>query len=70
MTAGRGPVFRAFFEDVRANRGALVVHDAQSGARLTDRSEERVMADGTVIPHLIYAITRAELAAGPLARGD
>jgi len=137
------PVFRAFFEDALANRGALVVHDAQSGAvigssrfegleeadggsveigwtflarshwggrwnhamkrlmlahalasvaevrflvgatnirsrraletigaRLTDRREERVMADGTVIPHLIYAITRAEFAAGPLARGN
>lgn len=37
------------------------------GARLTDRREERVMADGTVIPHLTYAITRESFAQGPLA---
>jgi RimJ/RimL family protein N-acetyltransferase len=139
----REPVFRAFFEDALANRGALVVHDAQSGAvigssrfegldeagggsveigwtflarshwggrwnhamkrlmlahalasvaevrflvgeanirsrralerigaRLTDRCEDRVMADGTVIPHLTYAVTRADFAAGPLAYRD
>lgn len=38
------------------------------GAQLTDRCEERVMADGTVIPHLTYAITRDSFARGPLAR--
>ena len=37
------------------------------GARLTDRREERVMADGTVIPHLTYVITRESFASGPLA---
>ena len=37
------------------------------GAQLTDRREERVMADGTVIPHLTYAITRESFAKGPLA---
>lgn len=134
------PVFRAFFADALANKGALVVLDAQTGAvigssryqgleeagggsveigwtflarshwggrwnramkrlmlahalasvaecrflvgetntrsrralerigaRLTDRREERVMADGTVIPHLTYAITRESFAKGPLA---
>lgn len=133
-------VFRAFFEDALANKGALVVLDAQTGAvigssryqgleeadggsveigwtflarshwggrwnhemkrlmlthalasvaevrflvgetntrsrtalerigaRLTDRREERVMAGGTVIPHLTYAITRESFAKGPLA---
>lgn len=38
------------------------------GAVLTDRREERMMADGTVIPHLTYAITRADFASGPLTR--
>jgi RimJ/RimL family protein N-acetyltransferase len=134
-------VFRAFFDDALANRGALLVHDARSGAvigssrfegldeagggsveigwtflarshwggrwnhamkrlmvghalaslaevrflvgetntrsrralerigaRLTERREDRVMADGRVIPHLTYAITRADFAKGPLAR--
>lgn len=37
------------------------------GARLTDRREERVMADGKVIGHVTYAITRAGFAEGPLA---
>jgi RimJ/RimL family protein N-acetyltransferase len=37
------------------------------GARLTDRREERVMADGIVIPHLTYVITRESFASGPLA---
>lgn len=37
------------------------------GAQLTDRREERVMADGTVIPHLTYAITQDSFARGPLA---
>lgn len=133
-------VFRAFFDDALANRGALLVHDAQTGAVigssrfegleesdggsveigwtflarshwggrwnhamkrlmvghaltslaevrflvgepnirsrralerigavLTDRREDRVMADGRVIPHLTYAITRADFARGPLA---
>ena len=140
----REPVFRAFFEDALANRGALVAIDKASGAvigssrfqgleeapgeesggsveigwtflarshwggrwdremkrlmlahalasvvevrflvgetnmrsrraleaigaRLTERREDRVMAGGTVIPHLTYAITRASFAAGPLA---
>lgn len=36
------------------------------GARLTDRIEERVMVNGTVVPHLTYAITRTEFANGPL----
>ena len=36
------------------------------GAQLTDRREERIMADGAVIPHLTYAITRESFAAGPL----
>ena len=135
----REPVFRAFFDDALANKGALVALDAQTGAvigssrfqgleeadggsveigwtflarshwggrwnhemkrlmlahalasvaevrflvgetntrsrralerigaRLTDRREERVMADGKVIPHLTYAITRESFAAGPL----
>jgi N-acetyltransferase len=34
------------------------------GARLTDRSEERIMAGGEVIPHLTYVITRDDVAAG------
>ena len=37
------------------------------GARLTDRREDRVMADGAVIEHLTYAITRESFASGPLA---
>lgn len=37
------------------------------GARLTDRREERVMADGAVIPHLTYVVTRESFAQGPLA---
>jgi len=37
------------------------------GARLTDRREERIMADGTEILHLVYAINRVDFAAGPLA---
>jgi RimJ/RimL family protein N-acetyltransferase len=37
------------------------------GARLTDRREERIMAGGEIIPHLTYAITRADFARGPLA---
>lgn len=134
------PVFRAFFEDALANKGALVALDAKTGAvigssrfqglekadggsveigwtflarshwggrwnhamkrlmlahalqsvnevrflvgetntrsrkalerigaQLTDRREERVMADGAVIPHLTYAITRDSFARGPLA---
>lgn len=135
----REPVFRAFFDDALANKGALVALDAQTGAvigssrfqgleeadggsveigwtflarshwggrwnhemkrlmlahalasvaevrflvgetntrsrralerigaQLTDRREERVMADGAVIPHLTYAITRESFVAGPL----
>jgi RimJ/RimL family protein N-acetyltransferase len=37
------------------------------GAKLTGRTEERVMAGGEVIPHLTYAITREAFAKGPLA---
>ncbi len=37
------------------------------GAQLTDQREDRVMADGAVIPHLTYAITRESFASGPLA---
>ncbi|BDI60259.1 GNAT family N-acetyltransferase [Qipengyuania nanhaisediminis] len=37
------------------------------GARLTARSEERGMA-GAMVRHLVYAMTREEFAAGPLAR--
>lgn len=37
------------------------------GARLTDRREERVMADGEIVPHLTYAITREDFVSGPLA---
>lgn len=37
------------------------------GARLTDRTEVRVMAGGTLIPHLTYVITRDDFANGPLA---
>jgi RimJ/RimL family protein N-acetyltransferase len=37
------------------------------GATLTDRREERVMADGEIIPHLTYLITRESFASGPLA---
>lgn len=37
------------------------------GARLTDRREERIMADGKMIPHLTYAITREDFLHGPLA---
>jgi len=36
------------------------------GARLTDRAEMRVMADGTVIPHLTYVVTRSDFTSGPL----
>ena len=134
------PVFRAFFDDALANRGALVAIDAPTGAvigssrfqgldeadggsveigwtflarshwggtynhemkrlmlahalasigevrflvgetntrsrralenigaKLTNRREERIMAGGEVIPHLTYAITRADFAEGPLA---
>jgi RimJ/RimL family protein N-acetyltransferase len=137
-------VFRAFFDDALANRGALIAHDAMSGAVigssrfqgldesgggsveigwtflarshwggrwnhamkrlmvghalapepfgvaevrflvgetnlrsrralerigavLTDRREDRVQPDGRVIPHLTYAITRADFPEGPLA---
>lgn len=37
------------------------------GARLTDRTEERIMAGGEVIPHVTYVITRDDFAKGPLA---
>lgn len=37
------------------------------GARLTDRTEERIMAGGEVIPHVTYVITRDDFAHGPLA---
>lgn len=37
------------------------------GARLTDRTEERIMAGGEVIPHVTYVITREDYAQGPLA---
>lgn len=37
------------------------------GAVLTDRREDRVMADGSVIAHLTYAISQAGFAGGPLA---
>ncbi len=37
------------------------------GARLTDRTEVRVMAGGAVIPHVTYVITRDDFAKGPLA---
>lgn len=37
------------------------------GARLTERREERIMADGRVIPHLTYVITPEDFAQGPLA---
>jgi N-acetyltransferase len=37
------------------------------GARLTDRTEERIMAGGEVIPHVTYVITREDFAQGPLA---
>jgi N-acetyltransferase len=37
------------------------------GARLTDRTEERIMAGGEVIPHVTYVITRDDFARGPLA---
>ena len=36
------------------------------GARLTDRTEERIMAGGAVVPHLTYVVTRADFASGPL----
>ncbi|TAD71551.1 MAG: N-acetyltransferase [Sphingomonadales bacterium] len=37
------------------------------GAVLTGRTEDRVMANGAVIRHLTYAITREGFAQGPLA---
>jgi RimJ/RimL family protein N-acetyltransferase len=37
------------------------------GARLTDRTEERIMAGGEVIPHVTYVITREDFAKEPLA---
>jgi RimJ/RimL family protein N-acetyltransferase len=37
------------------------------GARLTDRTEERVMAGDAIIPHLTYVVTRESFAKGPLA---
>ena len=37
------------------------------GARLTDRTEERIMAGGEVIPHVTYVITRDDFTKGPLA---
>jgi RimJ/RimL family protein N-acetyltransferase len=40
------------------------------GAKLTDRREERVMAGGTVIPHLTYVITREDFVKGPLGRAQ
>jgi RimJ/RimL family protein N-acetyltransferase len=134
------PVFRAFFDDALANRGALAAIDRQSGAvigssrfqgldaagsgsveigwtflarshwgggynremkrlmlahalaevaecrflvgesnirsrralekigaRLTDRSEERIMAGGRIIPHLTYVVTRQDFAQGPFS---
>ena len=39
------------------------------GARLTGRTEERIMAGGVVIPHLTYVITVGDFASGPLMRG-
>lgn len=37
------------------------------GAALTDRREDRVMADGEMVVHLTYVVTRESFAAGPLA---
>lgn len=37
------------------------------GARLTSRTEERIMAGGAVVLHLTYTITRDDFAQGPLA---
>lgn len=37
------------------------------GARLTDRTEDRVMTGGVTVRHLSYVITREDFAAGPLA---
>jgi RimJ/RimL family protein N-acetyltransferase len=37
------------------------------GASLTDRREERIMADGEIIPHLTYVIMREDFAKGPLS---
>jgi RimJ/RimL family protein N-acetyltransferase len=37
------------------------------GAVLTDRREQRVMADGAVVDHLTYVITRESFASGPLS---
>lgn len=39
---------------------------AAIGARLTDRTEERIMAGGAAIPHVTYVITREDFASGPL----
>lgn len=38
------------------------------GARLTPRTETRIMAGGALLPHVTYAITREDFARGPLAR--
>lgn len=38
------------------------------GAQLTDLREQRIMAGGVAIMHVIYTITRASFATGPLAR--
>ncbi|MDP4605362.1 MAG: GNAT family N-acetyltransferase [Erythrobacter sp.] len=53
-------------EDNTRSRRAL----ERIGARLTDRTEERVMADGAVIRHLTYVVTRPDFAQGPLARSS
>lgn len=37
------------------------------GARLTDRTENRIIAGGKVISHVTYVITRDDFAQGPLA---
>lgn len=40
------------------------------GARLTDRTEDRVMTGGVTVTHLSYVITRDDFATGPLSRRD
>ncbi len=40
------------------------------GARLTDRTEDRIMTGGVTVTHLTYVITREDFATGPLAARD
>lgn len=56
------PLFRTFFDDALAKGGAL----EKIGGRLSDRIE-LAETTGGMVRQVVYEITRASFAAGPLA---